>query len=82
MINSKLKDACAVILKDMLAQCNEGEQTMFKRMYAHNNLDMPIDEAVDHMLNGRTDDTVTDLLWRVNNAMNQCERTIAKKAEA
>ena len=54
-------------LKELLAQCTEAQQLMFKRMYAHNNLDKPIDECVDLM-----DDSKID--W----AISQCERTVEK----
>lgn len=53
------------ILKDLLSQCTEGQQMMFKRMYCHKNLDFSINEAVDQM-----DDDKID--W----AVSQVERTI------
>ena len=81
-INKSLKDACQSILKDMLSKCTESEQLMFKRMYAHGKLDLPINEVVDLMVEGKDSDTSSDLLGRINNAMNQCTRTIEKKMQA
>lgn len=69
MKNETLKSAARQILKDLLAQCTEDNHTMFKRMYAHNNLDLPINEAVDQM-----DESKIDL------AITQVERTIANAA--
>jgi hypothetical protein len=38
-MNETLKNAAKTILKELLAQCTEGQQMMFKRMYSHNNLE-------------------------------------------
>ncbi len=36
-------------LKKNLAECTEGEQRIFKLMYSHGNLKLPINEVVDKM---------------------------------
>lgn len=64
-MNETLKVMAKTILKDLLSQCTEGQQMMFKRMYCHKNLDFSINEAVDQM-----DDDKID--W----AVSQVERTI------
>jgi hypothetical protein len=67
MKNETLKKAAKDILKNLLAQCTEGQQLMFKRMYCHKNLELPIDEAVDQIADDKID-------W----AISQCERTVNK----
>lgn len=58
------------ILKNLLAQCTEPQQLMFKRMYCHKNLDATIEEAVEQM-----DET------KIDHAITQCERTVAKNLD-
>lgn len=53
------------ILKDLLSQCTEDQQMLFKRMYSHDNLERDINDAVDQM----PDD-------KVNWAISQCEKTV------
>lgn len=65
MQNETLINSGKQILKDLLAQCTEGQQLMFKRMYSHKNMEATIDEAVDNMDVDRID-------W----AISQCERTV------
>jgi hypothetical protein len=67
-MNEQLQTHARDILKEGLAQCSNGEQLSFKRMYSHNNLDMPIDEVIDNMEPDRLD-------W----AMDQVRRTLDKK---
>jgi hypothetical protein len=57
------------ILKDLLSQCTEGQQMLFKRMYSHDNLERDINDAVDQM----PDD-------KINWAISQCERTVYNNA--
>jgi len=56
-------------LKSLLSLCTEGQQLVFKRMYSHNNIDLPINEVVDNMDPKKID-------W----AILQIERTILKTA--
>lgn len=67
MKNETLKNAAKDILKGLLAECNEGQQLMFKRMYCHANLELPINEAVDQMEEDKMDHAIT-----------QCQRSVAK----
>jgi hypothetical protein len=67
MKNETLKNAAKQILKDLLAQCTEGQQLMFKRMYCHKDLEKPINDAVDQMADDKID-------W----AITQTERTVEK----
>lgn len=69
-MNETLKNSAKDYLKKLLAQCTEDQQLIFKRMYCHKNLDLPINEAVDQMDEKKIDYAVT-----------QCERTVAKNNE-
>lgn len=80
-INQRLRDFMKSDLKDMLSKCTPGEQHRFKQMYSHKNLDIDINTVVDNFVDGNEMST-SDLMWKINNAMNQCERTIQKKTEA
>jgi hypothetical protein len=53
------------ILKELLAECTTEQQLFFKRMYSHNNLELPINDVVDQMNEDKID-------W----AIIQTERTI------
>ncbi len=66
-MNETLKTAAKDILKNLLSQCTEPQQFMFKRMYCHKNLDLPINEAVDQMPEDK-----------INWAITQCEKTVEK----
>ena len=66
-MNETLKNSAKQILKNLLSQCTEPQQLMFKRMYCHLNLDLPINDAVDKMDESKMD-------W----AISQCERTVYK----
>jgi hypothetical protein len=57
------------ILKDLLSQCTEDQQMLFKRMYSHDDLERDINDAVDQM----ADD-------KINWAISQCERTVYDNA--
>lgn len=58
------------ILKDLLAQCTDGQQLFFKRMYAPHDLELPINLVVD-----RIDEE------RISWAITQCENQVAKNKE-
>ena len=68
-MNNQLQNFARQQLKDGLSQCTEAQQTMFKRMYSNENLELPIDEVVDNMPESKLD-------W----AMLQVERTILKNS--
>ena len=67
MKNATLINAAKEILKELLSECTEAQQLIFKRMYCHKNLELPINEAVDQMEDIKID-------W----AITQVERTINK----
>jgi hypothetical protein len=67
MKNETLILSAKNILKDLLSQCSEDQQLIFKRMYSHNNLELPINDVVDRMDTEKMD-------W----AITQCERTLKK----
>lgn len=64
-MNSKLEQFARAEIKKELAQCTLEQQLIFKRMYSHKNLELPIDEAVDAMPSDK-------LNW----AIQQVERTV------
>jgi hypothetical protein len=66
-MNELLKDSAKAILLDLLNQCTDGQQFVFKRMYSHGNLELPINKVVDNMPDEKLD-------W----AISQCQRTINK----
>jgi hypothetical protein len=67
MVNNTLIKAGRDILKNLLSECTEGQQLMFKRMYSHNRLELPINEVVDKMDTNKID-------W----AICQCEKSVEK----
>jgi len=67
-MNEQLQDFARQKLKDGLSQCTTGEQTLFKRMYANGEMDLPINSVVDAMEPRKLD-------W----AMQQVQRTLDKK---
>jgi hypothetical protein len=69
-MNETLKNAGKEILKYLLAQCTECQQMMFKRMYSHKNLELPINDVVDQISDDKID-------W----AISQCERTVEKNSK-
>ncbi len=69
-MNNQLQNYARTELKSSLKLCNEKEQHMFKRMYSHKNLKLPINEVVDRMPEEKLD-------W----AMQQVERTLSKKSK-
>jgi hypothetical protein len=68
-MNNTFANAGRDILKDLLSQCTAEQQMMFKRMYAHENLDWDINRAVDEMDPNK-----------ISHAISQCERTVYNNA--
>jgi len=66
-MNETLKAEAKRILKELLAQCTEGQQKMFKRMYSHNNLELSINDVVDQINEDK-----------INCAISQCMNTVTK----
>ena len=67
-MNEQLINFARNELKEGLAQLTDANRLLFKRMYSHNNLDLPINEVVDKMPEDKLD-------W----AMQQVSRTLKKK---
>ena len=67
-MNDQLQTHARNTLKEGLAQCSDSEQLVFKRMYSHDNLDMPLSKIVDGMDSDRLD-------W----AMDQVKKTLNHK---
>ena len=65
--NETIKNLAKEMLKELLSECTNEQQIMFKRMYCHKNLELSINEAVNQMADDKID-------W----AMTQVERTIEK----
>jgi predicted component of type VI protein secretion system len=53
-------------LKELLSQCNEKEDNMFKRIYGHNHQEMSIDDIVDVMDIDAIDIAITQVKNTVN----------------
>ena len=70
-MNSQLQEFARNELKSGLAQCPDGYQLMFKRMYANGNLNMSIEDVVDNMPSDKLD-------W----AMQQVENSLTKLRKA
>jgi hypothetical protein len=68
-MNKQLSNFARQKLKDGLAQLPLSNQTMFKRIYSHKNLDLDINTVVDNIPEEKLD-------W----AMQQVQRTIDKIA--
>jgi hypothetical protein len=66
-MNDELQAYARETLKKWLAQCTEAQQMLFKRMYAHGKLDLPIDKVVELMPEER-----------LSRAMEQVEATLVK----
>lgn len=66
-MNQQLEELARTTIKEGLARLSEGNRMMFKRMYAHGNLNTPIDEVVDKMPADK-----------LENAMDQVQRTLDK----
>lgn len=64
----KLQDYAKSVLKDGLSQCTDAQQVMFKKMYAHNEMNKDINDIVDPLPEDKLD-------W----AMQQVERTLRRR---
>ena len=63
----RIEDMRNVSLIELYEQCTPSQQLIFRRMYSHKNLDMPIDQIVENMPKEKKD-------W----AIQQCENTVNK----
>lgn len=69
MKNETLIKLCRKVLLDLLSQCNEYQQSIFKRMYSPKDLSKPIEKVVGGMDPEKID-------W----AVTQVENTLKKKS--
>jgi hypothetical protein len=69
-MNKTIENIIRTKLKELIVQCTEGQQLLFKRMYSHDNLELPIEEVVDNMYDVQLD-------W----AFSQVENTLKKMDE-
>ncbi len=67
-MNNELQKYARKTLKENLQKCTEGEQLMFKRMYAGGDLEKDINTVVEDMESEKLD-------W----AMQQVQRSLDKK---
>lgn len=70
-MHPKIKETYRNMLKELLTQCTEAQQMVFKRMYSHKNLELDINTVVDNMDESKYD-------W----AIIQCGSTIAQNNAA
>ena len=70
-MNKQLQLFARQNLKDGLAQLSENQQTMFKKMYSHENQDADIKDVVDAMPEDKLD-------W----AMKQVQNTLKERRNA
>lgn len=66
-MNNQLETFARDTLKQGLSRCTKEQQFLFKRMYAHGNTEMSLNDVVDQMETSKLD-------W----AMNQVQRTLGK----
>lgn len=66
-MNKTIETSIRDDIKNMLTECTEPQQMVFKRMYSHNDLSLDINKVVDNIPIDRLD-------W----AFSQVERTINK----
>lgn len=66
-MNEELQNYARTKIKSGLAQCSEGQQKLFRRMYSHDDLTQEINDVVDNMPSEKLD-------W----AMQQITRTLEK----
>lgn len=74
-MNKTFSDSGKQILKELLAQCTEGQQEKFKLMYGRNNGERSIEDAKIMDINTCVDEIDET---KINRAITQCERTVEK----
>lgn len=70
-MNKHLQAYARHFIKERLTRCSPRQQDIFKRMYSHLNLDLPVDQVVDAM-------SADKLNW----AMEQVEKTYQENVAA
>ena len=69
-MNSQLVTYAREKIKEGLSKLSEGHQAVFKRLYSHENLELPIDKIVDNMPEGKLDWALT----QVQNSLKKLQR--------
>jgi hypothetical protein len=69
-MNSTIENFTRQSIKDALKKCTEPQQLVFKKMYSHKDLDLPIDKVVDKMPVGKLDWALTQV-EQTNKKYNQ-----------
>ena len=73
-MNSQLANYARGKIKEGLSKLSEGHQAVFKRMYSHKNLELPIDKVVDNMPD-------TKLNWALTQVQNSLKKSKMKGKE-
>lgn len=69
-MNKQLEDYARQKIKEGLSKLSEGHQTIFKRMYSHENSRLSINEVVDNMQKEKLDWALT----QVQNSLKKLQR--------
>lgn len=67
MKNKTIINITKKIIKELLLECSDEQQLMFRKMYCNENLELSISDVVDQMLDDKIDFALT-----------QIERTLEK----
>lgn len=78
MNNKTLINAGKDILKNLLIDCTENQQKVFKLMYARNGGKRSIDDAVKMDINDVVNEMDSN---RIDWAISQCEKTVEKNKD-
>ncbi|MCK4446014.1 MAG: hypothetical protein KAW56_02925 [Candidatus Marinimicrobia bacterium] len=70
-MNSQLEAYARQKIKEGLSKLSEGHQIIFKRMYSHENLKLPIDKVVDNMPKEKLDWALTQVQNSLNKIQNE-----------
>lgn len=60
-MNANIQQQTRNYLKELIVQCTEPQQLLFKRMYSHNDLNKDIEAVVQDMESGKLDNAVTQV---------------------
>ena len=69
-MNSQLVAYARKKIKEGLSELSEGHQVVFKRLYSHENLELPIDEVVDNV----PEEKLSWALTQVQNSLEKLQR--------
>ena len=69
-MNSQLVNYARQQIKEGLAKLPESHQHLFKRMYSHKNLELPINDVVDNMSKEKLDWALTQVENSLDKILN------------